>query len=214
MRTGCLFPSCHDAWCLMPSVRIPSVCMESQPQRSQRPETPDLLPPAGPDRKRSRPPQTGQHFTLPQTVTGFPAGYELSLHFDDRRTESPPPPARTHVHHLVFRDRGWYRRFLRFERGRAPNSLNSNSFPPLRKPDSFLNPCNSRALSACETTSPKTNRDHLRYSSPAAEQTGIDYSDSAHHVHLTQQTRPEANAPENSSRRSADRDLRCRRKLP
>jgi len=155
MRTGCLSPSCHDAWCLMPSVRIPSARMESQPQRPQRPETPDLLPPTGQDRKRSRPPQTGQHFALPQTVTGFPAGYELSLHFDDRRTKNPPPPARTHVHHLVFRDRGWYRRFLRFERGRAPNSLNSNSFPPLRKPDSFANPCNSPALPGCETTSPK-----------------------------------------------------------
>ena len=60
----------------MLSVRIPS--MGSQPQRLQRPETHDLLPPAGPDRKRSRQLQTGLHFALPQTVTGFPAGYELS----------------------------------------------------------------------------------------------------------------------------------------
>ena len=158
----------------MLSVRIPRICLGCQPQRKQRPETPDLLPPAGPDLKRSRPLLTGQHFALPQTVTGFPAGYELSLPFDDRRTESPPPPARTSVHHLVFRDRGWYRRFSRFERGRAPNSLNSSSFPPLRKPDSFANPCNSPALPACETTSPKNECDHLLYSSPAAEPAGID----------------------------------------
>lgn len=198
----------------MPSVRILSFCKERQPQRPQRHETPDLLPPAGQDRKRSRPPQTGQHFALPQTVTGFPAGYELSLHFDDRRTKSLPPPARTHVHHLVFRDRGWYRRFLRFERGRGPNSLNSNSFPPLRKPDSFANPYKSPALPAGEPTSPRNSLCQLPYFSPAAASAGIDYSDSARYVHLRQQTPPEVNPPDNSSRRSPHCDLRCSRKLP
>jgi len=130
----------------MLSVRIPRICPGCQPQRKQRPETPDLLPPAGPDLKRSRPLPTGQHFALPQTVTGFPAGYELSLHFDDKKTRSLSPPARTPVHHLMFRDRGWYRRFLRFERGRGPNSLNSNSFPGLRNLVLFAIHCKSPAL--------------------------------------------------------------------
>lgn len=45
-------------------------------------------------------------------------------------TTATPPSARTHVHQLVFRDAGWYRRFRRFERGRALNSLNSQPFLP------------------------------------------------------------------------------------
>ena len=85
----------------MLSVRIPRICLECQPQRKQRPETPDLLPPAGPDPERSRPLLTGQHFALPQTVTGFPAGYELSLHFGERNTQSPRRQ-RAHLYIISF----------------------------------------------------------------------------------------------------------------
>lgn len=48
--------------------------------------------------------------------------------FSEVSTTATPPPARTHVHQLVFRDGGWYRPFHHFERGRALISLNSVSF--------------------------------------------------------------------------------------
>ena len=135
-----LFSSCYDAGCLMLSVRIPRICLGCQPQRKQRPETPDLLPPAGPDLKI---PSTADWSTFRTAANRHrvPGRIRTKLTFRRKEHSTLPSPARTPVHHLVFRDRGWYRRFLRFERGRGPNSMNSNSFPVLRNRVSFAIRC-------------------------------------------------------------------------
>lgn len=105
------------------------------------------------------------------------------------------PSARTHVHHLEFRDRQWYRRKLCFERGRPSNSRKSIAFPVVRKRSELENRCKLEFISCVMLTG-------LRFLTACPFRLFLDGCfGCVGNIHEWHHSRPEQSATWNSRRR-------------